>query len=293
MPAAEKTRMVASNMNNPLRLRIGHSPDPDDAFLFYAMTQGKIPLRGMEVEHRLEGIEELNQRALNGELEMTAISLHAYPYVADRYILLTTGASVGEGYGPVLVAKKPMTLEELRCSRVAVPGRLTTAALLLRLAVGKVEQEILPFDQILEAVQRDQVPAGLLIHEGQITYQKHGLQKVMDLGEWWEKRTGLPVPLGVNVVRRDLGPERLRQVAEVFKESLDYAFAHRPEALAYAMRYGRGLDPGLTDRFVAMYVNRWSVDCRPDGARAMQQLLDEAAQQGLIPRRVPVEFVEV
>ncbi len=299
-------------MNNPFLLRIGHSPDPDDAFLFYAMTQNKISLRGMRVEHRMEGIEELNQRAVQGDLEMTAISLHAYPYVADRYILLTTGASVGEGYGPVVVSKKPMTLEELRRQRVAVPGKLTTAALMLRLAlaeapalpatasqpprslaVGEVDQQILPFDQILEAVQRGDVPAGLLIHEGQITYQKQGLHKVLDLGEWWEKKTGLPAPLGVNVVRRDLGPERLRQVAEVFKESLDYAFAHRPEALAYAMRYGRGLDTALTDRFVGMYVNRWSVDCRPEGAKAMQLLLDEAADAGLIPRRVQVDFIEV
>lgn len=279
-------------MNEPVRIRIGHSPDPDDAFLFYAMTRGKVPLRGMRVEHRLEGIEELNQRAVRGELEMTAISLHAYPYVADRYIPLTTGASVGEGYGPVVVAKEPMTPEALRRLGVAVPGRLTTAALLLQLAVGKVEQEILPFDQILEAVQKGKVPAGLLIHEGQITYAKHGLRKVMDLGEWWKEKTGLPVPLGVNVLRRDLGPIRLRQVAEVFKESMDYAFAHRPEALAYAMRYGRGLERTLTDRFVGMYVNRWSVEIRPDGATAMQRLLDDAADAGLTPRRVQMEFVE-
>lgn len=279
--------------NNPIRIRIGHSPDPDDAFLFYAMTQGRIPLRGLQVEHRLEGIEELNQRAIRGELEMTAISLHCYPYVADRYLLLTTGASMGEGYGPVVVSKEPMAPEHLRRVRVAVPGRLTTAALLLHLAVGKVQQEILPFDQILDAVRQGQVPAGLLIHEGQITYAQQGLQKVLDLGEWWKDRTGLPVPLGVNALRRDLGPARLREVAEVFKESIDYAFAHREEALAYAMRYGRGLDPASTDRFVGMYVNRWSVEIRPEGAMAMQRLLDLAAEEGLTPRRVPMEFVEV
>ncbi len=275
-----------------MEIRIGHSPDPDDAFLFYAMTQGKIPLSGWTVTHCMEGIEELNQRALRGELEMTAISLHAYPYCADRYLLLTTGASVGEGYGPIVVAKDSIRLEDLRNAPVAVPGRLTTAALLLQLAVGPVPMEILPFDRILEAVRDGKAAAGILIHEGQITYQRFGLKKILDLGEWWKEKTQLPVPLGVNVVRRDLGPERYRELASVFKQSLEYAFAHRPEALAYAQRYGRGLDSALTDRFVGMYVNRWSVDCRPDGAMAMQRLLDQAADSGLTPRKVQVEFVE-
>ena len=275
-----------------MEIRIGHSPDPDDAFLFYAMTQGKIPLSGWTVTHCMEGIEELNQRALRGELEMTAISLHAYPYCADRYLLLTTGASVGEGYGPIVVAKDSIRLEDLRNAPVAVPGRLTTAALLLQLAVGRVPMEILPFDRILEAVRDGKAAAGILIHEGQITYQRFGLKKILDLGEWWKEKTQLPVPLGVNVVRRDLGPERYRELASAFKQSLEYAFAHRPEALAYAQRYGRGLDSALTDRFVGMYVNRWSVDCRPDGAVAMQRLLDQAADSGLTPRKVQVEFVE-
>lgn len=278
-------------MTNDLRIRIGHSPDPDDAFLFYAMTQGKIPMQGISVEHRLKGIEELNQEALAGDLEMTAISLHAYPYCADRYALLTAGASVGEGYGPVVVARQPMTPEQLSGVTVAIPGKMTTAALLLQLAVGKLRTKVMPFDEILGAVERGEAEAGVLIHEGQITYQKHGLQKVLDLGEWWEKRTGLPVPLGVNVVRKDLG-EGARRLARLFKESLDYAFAHRKEALEYAMKYGRGLDPAMTDRFVGMYVNRWSVDCRPDGAKAMQRLLDEAAEAGLTPRKVPLEFIE-
>ena len=275
-----------------MEIRIGHSPDPDDAFLFYAMTQGKIPLPGWTVTHCMEGIEELNQRALRGELEMTAISLHAYPYCADRYLLLTTGASVGEGYGPIVVAKDSIRLEDLGKAPVAVPGRLTTAALLLQLAVGRVPMEITPFDQILEAVRDGRASAGVLIHEGQITYQRYGLKKILDLGEWWKEKTRLPVPLGVNVVRRDLGPERLHELASVFKQSLEYAFAHRPEALAYAQRYGRGLDSALTDRFVGMYVNRWSVDCRPDGAVAMQRLLDQAADSGLTPWKVRVEFVE-
>ena len=275
-----------------MKIRIGHSPDPDDAFLFYAMTQGKIPLQDLEVEHFLEGIEGLNQRALRGEMEMTAISLHAYPYCADRYAVLTAGASVGEGYGPIVVAPREMAPEEIPIESVAIPGKLTTALLLLQLAVGKIQAEVMPFDQILDAVKQDRVASGVLIHEGQITYQKHGLKKVLDLGEWWKKETGLPVPLGINVVRTDLGKERVRQLARVFQQSLDYAFAHRPEALAYAQRYGRGLDAGLTDRFVGMYVNRWSIDCRPDGAKAMQLLLDRAAEAGLIPKKVRMEFVE-
>ena len=274
-----------------MKIRIGHSPDPDDAFLFYGMTQGKIPLGDLTVEHFLEGIEELNQRAVRGEMEMTAISLHAYPYCADRYLVLTAGASVGEGYGPIVVARRPMAPEEIPIEAVAVPGRLTTASLLLQLAVGKVQARMMPFDQILEAVRQDQVASGVLIHEGQITYPEHGLHKVLDLGEWWEKKTGLPVPLGVNVVRRDLG-EGAKKLARLFKESLDYSFAHRREALEYSMQYGRGLDYALTDRFVGMYVNRWAVDCRPDGAKAMQLLLDRAAEAGLTPKKVRLEFVE-
>jgi len=275
-----------------VKIRIGHSPDPDDAFLFYAMTQGKIPLDGMTVEHFLEGIEELNQRAVRGEMEMTAISLHAYPYCAERYALLTAGASVGEGVGPIVVSKEAISPQELKNKIVAVPGKLTTAALLLQLAVGRVETRVMPFDQILEAVRDGKAAAGVLIHEGQITYQKSGLKKVLDLGEWWKKETGLPAPLGVNVVRTDLGPEPARRLARLFKQSLDYAFAHRAEALAYAQRYGRGLDAALTDRFVGMYVNRWSLDCRPDGAVAMQLLLNRAADAGLTPKKVRLEFVE-
>lgn len=278
-------------MSNPVRIRIGHSPDPDDAFLFYGMTQGKIPMQGITVEHRLQGIEELNQEALAGDLEMTAISLHAYPYCADRYALLTAGASVGEGYGPVVVAARPMAPEEIPLGTVAVPGKLTTASLLLRLAVGKVKARMMPFDQILDAVKGGQVASGVLIHEGQITYQKQGLHKVLDLGEWWERKTGLPVPLGVNVVRKDLGEGAVR-LARLFKQSLDYSFAHRAEAIEYSMQYGRGLDPAMTDRFVGMYVNRWAVDCRPEGAQAMQLLLEWAADAGLTPRRVSLEFIE-
>jgi len=273
-------------------IRIGHSPDPDDAFLFYALTNGKLDVPGVDVTHLLEGIEQLNERALQGELEMTAISLAAYPYCASRYLLLTTGASVGEGYGPVLVAKRPMDLKELRQARVAVPGRLTTAALLLQLAAGPVALEVMPFDRILAAVEEGKADVGVLIHEGQLTYLDTPLKKVLDLGEWWKSKTGLPVPLGVNVIRRDLGPALIRQLAAAFKASLEFAFAHREEALRYAQQFSRGLDWERNDRFVRMYVNRWALDCRPDAAAAMQRLLDWAAEGRLTPRRVPLEFAE-
>ena len=275
-----------------MKIRIGHSPDPDDAFLFYAMTNGKLNLPDMTITHQLEGIEQLNERALAGELEMTAISLHAYPYCADRYLVLTAGASVGDGYGPVVVARDNLSVEDLQRVSVAIPGRLTTAALLLQLAIGKTQTKVMSFDQILPAVARGEIAAGVLIHEGQLTYSTNGLKKVLDLGEWWKTTTRLPVPLGINVVRRDLGSQALRRLAAVFKESLDYSFAHREEALAYAKQYGRGLNAALTDRFVGMYVNKWSIECRPEGAAAMQRLLDWAADEKLTPRRVPLEFVE-
>ena len=271
-------------------IRIGHSPDPDDAFLFYALTRGKIPLPEFQITHCLEGIEELNHKAVAGELEMTAISLAAYPYCAHRYLLLPTGASVGDGYGPVLVAREPFPLEDLRKMTVAVPGKLTTANLLLRLCAGSVETAVVPFDEILPAVKEGKFKVGLLIHEGQLTYQEWGLKKMIDLGQWWRTHTRLPVPLGVNVVRRDLGPEVIRQLTDAFNKSLDYAFAHRSEALQYAAQFSRGLDPQRTDRFVGMYVNRYSIDCRPEGAAAMQRLIDMAAEKGLVPRRVPIEF---
>ena len=275
-----------------MNIRIGHSPDADDAFLFYAMTQGKIDLDGIQVTHCMEGIEQLNDRAIRGELEMTAISLHAYPYCAGQYLLLPTGASVGDGVGPVVVAREDLSLEGLRKKVVAIPGKRTTAALLFQLAVGKCALKVLPFDQILEAVKEGQVDAGVLIHEGQLTYAEQGLRKVLDLGVWWQAQTRLPVPLGINVIRRSLGTQAIQKVASTFKRSLDYAFAHREEALRYAQGFSRGLDMARTDGFVGMYVNRWSVECRPEGAAAMQRLLDWAAREKLVPHRVPLEFIE-
>jgi len=213
IPTRTRAVCLTKAAARPALIRIGHSPDPDDAFLFYAVTHGKIPLWGHSVSHQLEGIERLNERALRGELEMTAISLHAYAYCADQYLLLTTGASVGEGYGPIVAAREPLSLEQLASTPVAIPGRLTTAALLLRLAVGPAAAggPVMPFDEILPAVEKGEAPAGLLIHEGQLTYREHGLKKVLDLGEWWKEKTGLPLPLGVNAVRRDLGEETTRE----------------------------------------------------------------------------------
>lgn len=275
-----------------MNIRIGHSPDPDDAFLFYGMTQGKVDLAGLKVSHQLEGIEQLNQRAVKGELEMTAISVHAYPYCADKYALLTTGASIGDGYGPIIVARDAISLADLKKMKIAVPGSMTTAALLLQLAVGRLEFEVVPFDEILPAMKAGRYSAGVLIHEGQLTYGEWGVKKILDLGQWWKEKTGLPAPLGVNVVRRDLGAAVNRQIAQVFKASLDYAFAHRAEALEYARQYSRGLDMPRTDRFVGMYVNEYSVECRPEGAAGMQKLLDWAADEKFIPRRVALEFIE-
>jgi len=256
------------------------------------MTEGVIPLPGIEIEHAMEGIEELNQRALKAELEMTAISVHAYAYLADKYLVMSSGASMGEGYGPVVVTKSNAGLEVLKTGPVAVPGSMTSAALLLQLAVGKLDLKVYPFDEILEAVQSGDVVAGVVIHEGQLTYPEWGLNKVLDLGEWWLKETGLPTPLGINVLRADLDDALLIQLNEGFKASLDYSLTHRQEALEYAGKYGRGLDPERTDKFVAMYVNELSVECRPKGAEAMQLLLNKAAEQGLIPNPVELRFVE-
>ena len=282
-------------------IRVGHSPDPDDAFMFYAMTQGKIPMPGVQVEHVLEDIETLNQRAVRGELEVTAFSLHAYAYCAAHYKILTSGTSMGDGYGPIVVTAKPMTSEEFLKKgqspagtvpfSVAIPGRLTTAALVLRLWAGAVKTTILPFDQILPAVRDGRVAAGILIHEGQLTYAGEGLTKVVDLGEWWLKTTGLPLPLGVNGVRRDL-PEALQgEISRTMRRSIAYAMAHRPEALAYAQRYGRGLDTPRTDRFVGMYVNHWTEECGPKGRDAMALVLAKAVEHGILPARCEPEFV--
>ncbi len=273
-------------------IRLGHSPDPDDAFMFWGLASGRVDPRGFEFEHVLRDIQTLNEWALEGRLEVTAISLHAYPLVQDRYVILPHGASMGRGYGPIVVATDPVEPERLREVEIAVPGRMTTAFLALRLFLGaEFRYREVPFDEIMEEVLSGRAAAGLLIHEGQLTYRKHGLHRVVDLGDWWLLETGLPLPLGINVARRDIGDERLAELSDVLAESIEAGLDHRPQALKYAMRFGRGLDPALTDRFVGMYVNGLTQDYGDEGRQAVEELLDRAERSGAIDRPVRVEFV--
>jgi 1,4-dihydroxy-6-naphthoate synthase len=270
-------------------IRIGHSPDADDAFMFYALTHGKVELPGVRIEHVLEDIESLNRRAATGELEVTAISCASYPAVADRYRLMDPGASMGEGYGPILVAKRPYPEAELAMSSIAVPGLGTTAYLLLRLALGDPPVIVVPFDRIIQVVLDEQAHAGLLIHEGQITYAAQHLSKIMDLGERWTKATGLPLPLGVNVTRRDLGEQLAVDLSEALRASIRYAHAHPDEAVAYALRYGRGIDAQTCRRFVEMYVNDYTVTLGEKGRRALELLYRRATEEGLLAAIPPLD----
>lgn len=275
----------------PTELTLAHSPDPDDAFMFYALTTERIDADGLRFQHVLADIETLNQKALRSTYDVTAISFHAYAYLRDRYRLLRCGASFGDGYGPLLVARAPLAAADLGKKRVAVPGTLTSAYLLLKLFAPEVETTTMQFDRIPAAVAAGEAEAGLLIHEGQLTYAGAGLHKVVDLGEWWKQQTGLPVPLGGNAIRRDLEPELVGRIAAVLERSIRYALDHRPEALAHALQYGRGLSTELGDKFVGMYVNRWTLDCGPDGRRSIQLLLDRAHQAQLIPEPAKIEIV--
>jgi 1,4-dihydroxy-6-naphthoate synthase len=272
-------------------IRLGHSPDPDDAFMFWALAANKIDTRGFEFEHVLNDIQTLNEWALEGRLETTAISLHAYPYVQDRYSVLPHGASMGSGYGPIVVAREELTREQLQSVEIAVPGRMTTAFLVLRLYLGDFNFREVPFDQILDEVKSGRAEAGLLIHEGQLTYAAEGLQKIVDLGEWWLLETGLPLPLGINVARRDLGPEVLHELSEVLKESIEAGLANRAEAMEYALGFGRGLDIELADRFVGMYVNDFTCDYGEEGRQAVTELLRRGEELGAFPARVELDFV--
>jgi 1,4-dihydroxy-6-naphthoate synthase len=273
-------------------IRVGHSPDSDDAFMFYALTHDKLDTGGLRFVHQLEDIETLNQRALKGELEVSAVSIHAFAYLADRYALLASGSSMGDQYGPTLVTREPMRLDDLRGRIIAIPGKLTTAYLTLQLCLDKdVPVVVQSFDQILPAVAEGRVDAGLLIHEGQLYYGERGLHKVVDLGQWWHEQTGLPLPLGGNVVRKDLGAALVDRIARLLEQSIRYALDHREEALDYALRYARDLEPALADRFVGMYVNDWTLDYGPRGRQAVRTLLERAARAGLVPGPVRVEFV--
>jgi 1,4-dihydroxy-6-naphthoate synthase len=273
-------------------LTVGHSPDPDDAFMFYALAHDKIETGDLAFRHELQDIETLNRRCLKGELEISAVSLHAFAHLTDTYALLSSGCSMGDRYGPMVVARKPFKIEELRSLKIAVPGTMTTAFLSLSLLLGKgFSYEVIPFDQILDAVANGRVDAGLIIHEGQLTFQNQGLHLVVDLGVWWNDKTGLPLPLGGNVVRKDLGPAIIQNVSRLIRESIHYGLQHRKEALEYALKYGRDLDHALADKFVGMYVNDWTVDYGDRGRQAVKLLLAEGHRAGIIPNPVNVEFV--
>jgi len=270
-----------------MKIRIAHSPDSDDAFMFYPLVRGEIDTEGLEIEHVLADIETLNREALKGTYEVSAISFHAYPYVADKYLVLPSGGSVGEGYGPVVVAKdKPDTLKG---KKVAVPGTLTTAFLTLKLYEPDFEPVVVPFDQIIDRVLKGEVDAGLVIHEGQLTYQDHGLVKVVDLGEWWKEKYDLPLPLGCNIVRRDLGEETIRKIERLMRKSIEYSLREREKALSYAIDYARDLqeDRDRTDRFVGMYVNERTVDYGEDGREAVRLLLRLGKERGIITTYIP------
>ena len=271
-------------------ITLGHSPDPDDAFMFYALAAGKIETDGLTFKHIIEDIETLNRRATSAELDVTAVSIHAYAYVLDRYALLTSGASMGDGYGPLLISREPMEMEELRSTTIAVPGTLTTAYLALRLFLGEAKTVVIPFDKIMDAVASGEVGAGLLIHEGQLTYAQRGFNKIADLGEWWKSETGLPLPLGGNAIKKSLGPELIARVSDLLRESIQYGLDNREPAVRHSMKYGRGMEESLTDEFVGMYVNDYTIDYGERGRAAVTLLLGRAYAAGLIPHPVEIEF---
>jgi 1,4-dihydroxy-6-naphthoate synthase len=278
-------------------IRVGHSPDPDDAFMFHALANDKIATGDLRFVHELQDIETLNRRAMNGELEVSAVSIHAYSHLLDKYALLPSGCSMGDKYGPMIVAKKTLKVSDLPNVTIAVPGTLTTAFLTLKLlfndiAPGKdVKFEVMPFDHILDAVESGKFDAGLIIHEGQLTFQNQGLSLVVDLGVWWQDKTGLPLPLGGNVVRKDLGAATMSEISRLLKLSIQYGLEHRREALDYALTYARDMDVTLADKFVGMYVNDWTLDYGDRGRAAVKKLLEEAHKAGVIDKPVAVEFV--
>ena len=273
-------------------IHVAHSPDSDDAFMFYALAEGKIDTEGLRYIHELQDIETLNRRAMRGELEVTAVSIHAYAYLADRYALLPHGASMGDRYGPRLVARQPMSRSDIRGKRIAIPGTLTSAYLALRLFEPQFEPVVIPFDQIEDAVVDGKVDLGLLIHEGQLTFADRGLHLVQDLGEWWFGETGLPLPLGGNVVRKDLGDDLTRKISRHLRGSIAYGLQHRSAALDHSMQYARGLERDRADTFVGMYVNDWTLDYGERGRLAVRKLLERGVEAGIIDRPVTVEFVD-
>jgi 1,4-dihydroxy-6-naphthoate synthase len=273
-------------------IHVAHSPDSDDAFMFYALASGKIDTEGLTYVHQLQDIETLNQRAMRGELEVTAVSIHAYAYLADSYALLPHGASMGDRYGPRLVARSPFSRADIRGKRIAVPGLMTSAYLALRLFEPVFEPVVTPFDQIEDAVADGSVDLGLLIHEGQLTFADRGLHLIQDLGEWWFGETGLPLPLGGNVIRKDLGDDLTRKISRHLRDSIAYGLEHRSAALDHSMQYARGLERSKADAFVGMYVNDWTLDYGEAGRRAVRQFLQRGVEAGIIPKPVAIEFVD-
>jgi 5,8-dihydroxy-2-naphthoate synthase len=282
---------------------LGHSPDPDDAFMFYAIAKNKIDLRGYRFEHRLEDIQTLNERAMRGELHISAISIHAYAYVSDKYALLPCGASMGDGYGPLLIGKKSNSTPQipsghaeirnwLRGQLIAVPGTMTSAFLALKLYLGDFKHVVVPFDQIFDAVRNGNADAGLIIHEGQLTYAKSGFDKIVDLGEWWKRETGLPLPLGGNVIRKDIPGSVQQDLLAIMRESIDFGLAHRREAVTHSMPYARDMNEQLADKFIGMYVNDFTRDYGEKGRAAIRRFLGDARGAGYIDKTAEIEFVE-
>jgi 1,4-dihydroxy-6-naphthoate synthase len=272
-------------------ISVAHSPDSDDAFMFYGLATNKVRVPGLKFTHTLTDIETLNRKAMDGFYDVSAISFHAYPYVQDKYALMACGGSVGEQYGPMVVAPRVLALEELKKKKIAVPGTMTTAYLALKLFAPQIETAVVPFDQIIPEVVAGNYEAGLIIHEGQLTYESFGLHRILDLGKWWHELTGLPLPLGGNAIRRELGPELCATINQALRDSIQYALDHREEALAYAMQFARDLDTQKADQFVGMYVNERTLDYGPDGREAIVRLLDMGYRAGIIPHQPNVEFV--
>ena len=273
-------------------ISVAHSPDSDDAFMFYGLATNKIETEGLKFEHTLKDIQSLNEDAQKGVFDVTAISFHAYAYVSDKYALLPHGASIGDNYGPIVVSREPREASDIGSMKIAIPGEMTSAYLALRIYNRDFQYVVVPFDEIIEAVQKGDVDAGLLIHEGQLFYNQMGLNKVLDLGEWWHDKTGLPLPMGGNVIRRDLGKDLMQRVSKYLHQSIVYSMDNREDALAYAMQFARDMQPELADRFVAMWVNDLTLDYGERGRESVKRLLAEGHKAGIIPHKVKVDFVE-
>ena len=282
--------MPRNGANNNREITVAHSPDSDDAFMFYGMATNKIRVPGVKFTHTLCDIETLNRKAMDGFYDITAISFHAYPYIQDKYTLMPSGGSVGEGYGPMIVAAHNIPLEEIRSHKIAVPGTMTTAYLALKLFAPDIATEVVPFDEIIPKVLQGKYEAGLIIHEGQLTFHKSGLHRILDMGKWWRDQTGLPLPLGGNAIRRDLGPTLVNSCCTALRDSIQYALDNREEALQYAMQFARDLDAQMADKFVGMYVNQRTLDYGKDGREAIVKLLEMGHEAGIIPQKPMVEF---